>query len=372
MLEAFSDAVGLIYDAAADPTVWPAALQRIGDLLGGFGTSLIIRDMRTFDGHAISTHAPETASDFWRWRDQNPFAARAARPRTRLVEADQHFLPRMELERTAYYNEYWRRHDMNTAIMGWLHRHGTVQQYVTTARPVAAGLFERRDVELLELLVPHLQRAVLLQQRLQHGTLTEPAATDILDAIGHAIILLDAAGMPVHVNRAGERLLSRRDGLSIERGRLCAATPSLTAGLDRLLSSAIRGAAGLRQGGSMLLPRPSGKPALVLVAVPLRNELEWLRPRHAAVCLSVVDLDQRPSLSDASLGALFGLTPAEAAVARLLLRGVEAREIAAQLSIGYATARTHLARIMEKTATHRQAELVGLLSRLAAATGGSE
>jgi DNA-binding CsgD family transcriptional regulator len=68
-----------------------------------------------------------------------------------------------------------------------------------------------------------------------------------------------------------------------------------------------------------------------------------------------------PEISAEQIRWLYGLTPAEAAVALAVLRGEGVRAIADGLGISVATARTHLHRIFEKTGTERQAELVRLI-----------
>ena len=64
------------------------------------------------------------------------------------------------------------------------------------------------------------------------------------------------------------------------------------------------------------------------------------------------------------LRALFGLTPAEAAVASRAARGEGVPGVAAALGIGRTTARFHLQAVFQKTGTRRQAELAWLLARL--------
>jgi DNA-binding CsgD family transcriptional regulator len=56
----------------------------------------------------------------------------------------------------------------------------------------------------------------------------------------------------------------------------------------------------------------------------------------------------------------FHLTSAEIAVCTALIRGQSVGEIARQRGLSITTVRTHLARAMQKTGTHRQSELVAL------------
>ena len=62
-----------------------------------------------------------------------------------------------------------------------------------------------------------------------------------------------------------------------------------------------------------------------------------------------------------TLQARFGLTRAEARVVRRLAEGLNIKRIAAELRVSPETARTHAKRAMQKTDTHRQAELVSLV-----------
>ncbi|MFO0599597.1 MAG: helix-turn-helix transcriptional regulator [Myxococcaceae bacterium] len=57
----------------------------------------------------------------------------------------------------------------------------------------------------------------------------------------------------------------------------------------------------------------------------------------------------------------FGLTQAESRVVSRLAQGQSIKQLAQHLDISPETARTHVKRAMQKTATHRQAELVSLV-----------
>ncbi|MDP1823561.1 MAG: helix-turn-helix transcriptional regulator [Archangium sp.] len=71
---------------------------------------------------------------------------------------------------------------------------------------------------------------------------------------------------------------------------------------------------------------------------------------------------QAPSTpSVAALQSRFALTRAEAKVVRALAEGRSIRRIAEEFGVSLETARTHAKRAMQKTDTHRQAELVSLV-----------
>ena len=59
----------------------------------------------------------------------------------------------------------------------------------------------------------------------------------------------------------------------------------------------------------------------------------------------------------------YGLTPAEKKLLNELLAGCSLKEAAGRLNIARVTSRNRLARIMAKTDTHRQGELIRLMLR---------
>ena len=61
------------------------------------------------------------------------------------------------------------------------------------------------------------------------------------------------------------------------------------------------------------------------------------------------------------LSGLFDLSPAEVRVAREIAQATTVEQTAAKLGVTVETVRTHLKRVMLKTGTNRQAELVKVL-----------
>ncbi|MGV7217457.1 helix-turn-helix transcriptional regulator [Bradyrhizobium sp. UFLA05-112] len=80
--------------------------------------------------------------------------------------------------------------------------------------------------------------------------------------------------------------------------------------------------------------------------------------------LLLTDLNEVPVISQVSLMEIFGLTRAQAHLARLLVMGKSLKEVAREMNIAPGTARNHLKAVFVRTATKRQGELISLLSRL--------
>ena len=79
----------------------------------------------------------------------------------------------------------------------------------------------------------------------------------------------------------------------------------------------------------------------------------------------LIDLEEHPGARTAVLRQAFGLTEAEARLAARLARGDSVHDIASDHRVAIHTARGQLKSVLAKTHTHRQAELVALVNRLA-------
>jgi DNA-binding CsgD family transcriptional regulator len=84
---------------------------------------------------------------------------------------------------------------------------------------------------------------------------------------------------------------------------------------------------------------------------------------HAIVCL-IFPLGRRRIASARQLIALFGLSPAEARLARALCHGETLEEYAEAQSVKLPTVKTQLRAVFAKTQTDRQVALVSLISSI--------
>ncbi|MDU0365233.1 helix-turn-helix transcriptional regulator, partial [Rhizobium sp. 25PS6] len=109
----------------------------------------------------------------------------------------------------------------------------------------------------------------------------------------------------------------------------------------------------------VLFSRP-GKAPLVIRAQLLRGLPADLFAHSHAVAI-VTDLSERARADGDLLRRLFALTPQEATVARLLMEGSSPRQIAEICGLTYETARGYVKKVLSKTGTQRQSQLISLL-----------
>jgi len=287
---------------------------------------------------------------------------------TGCVAVGDQLVPRRSLERTAFFNDFSRRIDVEHMALNITEREPHVVSALSVNASRRRGPFSGDDVGLLAALSPHLQRALQVHRRLAAPQAVAADLTTLIDCSGHAVFLATAEGALVFMNRAASELIADHDGLSDDGGELRAADPASTARLRAAIAVAARTSAGegLQAGGRMLLGRPSGRRALLAVVSPLSSRRAAIPgTRTAAAMIVVTDPERSARVPDAAtLQALLQLTPAEARLTRLLACGASLDAAASRLGIRTATARNYLKAIFEKTSTRRQAELTHLVHSL--------
>ncbi|MCC6717291.1 MAG: helix-turn-helix transcriptional regulator [Acetobacteraceae bacterium] len=362
-----ADAVEAVYAAAIAPDQWPAALQRIGRAFDcHFVCNLTRRVDRTAFRAVVQGVDTATHLAFLRrsHRD-NPVGSRMAammRPGTAMRVSDA--LPRTELVRTALFAEYFEPNGLHHGLRMELWRSGPIATTMSLMRREARGDFDAAELATAQRLIPHLQRAIAVNQHLRAGELVRDAAFAALDRLRQAVMLLDSQGLVMHANRNAAALLAAGGAVRMIGRTLVASDQGAAGRCAAVLGRALPGRTAVPRAGALMLPRPDGAPPLTLVAMPLASGAGWeiaVAP-SVLVCLHDPLAASRPSLR--MLREVFGLTQSEAMLAGELMAGRAPREIAAQSRRSLPTVRSHLARLLAKTGADRQATLLQRLGTL--------
>lgn len=174
-----------------------------------------------------------------------------------------------------------------------------------------------------------------------------------LDRMHFGVIITAPAAAPAFVNLYARELIDRNDGLRVTSQGLETHRASDTRALREAIERASRRE--LPECVSLLLPRPKNeRPLAVHVPAPKYNGAQ-------GVAVFVCDPARPGGVDHRALTRMYGLTRAEAAFTAMLLSGMSVQEVADAQFISLNTARTHLKRILLKTETGRQAELMRLL-----------
>jgi DNA-binding CsgD family transcriptional regulator len=238
----------------------------------------------------------------------------------------------------------------------------TGQSVISAHRGDDAGPFGEKEKNILRSLMPHLKRAALLHGEL--GLLRRQLATFTghLERFPYAFILIDAKRRVLYSSAAARALAAERDGLAIDQGNIAATSRKAQASLDQAVMELATGAGTLIR--RLEIRRPSGRRSYRLILMPIEGSRTIpLGVAVPAVCILVIDAHSSAKPDPEVLRELFSFTPAEARVSTGLVMGQSAEEIAAATKTSVQTVRTHIKRILAKTSTARQGELISAILR---------
>jgi DNA-binding CsgD family transcriptional regulator/PAS domain-containing protein len=224
------------------------------------------------------------------------------------------------------------------------------------SRNTQAPAFSEADTEFLTRLSPHLELACRLSSEFSRLRVQAAIARQALDRLATPLWVVDSDGVVLFANHAAE---SGLPGIALRNGKLVPGNAALAARLSALLVRAtgpkpLSGALALEQGDSprqtvMVAPLPADSPLAA----------DWHRPLALLMAHNPTATDAQPL---DVLTALYGLSPAECRLSSLMLEGCTLTEASERLEVQVSTVRTQLKSIFWKTGTHRQGELLKLLS----------
>jgi DNA-binding CsgD family transcriptional regulator len=192
------------------------------------------------------------------------------------------------------------------------------------------------------------------------GRIALTSAMNALNAVCQPAIAIDRLGLVLDTNPAAEALFDEH--IRVRNRRLVVADARARSCLEKLIDQ-IRVTSDMAAlpCEPVVIPREQKGPVIAR-CLPIHGAQTPFLGAQALLSLTTVESKCGPK--EALLANTFGLTPAEARVASIIAEGLNPERAAQQLGISKATARNQLKAVFAKTATHRQGELVALLSRL--------
>lgn len=367
-----SELIGAIYDCALRPDLWDTTLARIMQLLTCANCALYVIDdvSRAHRLYKAVGIAPRWERLMFEWRDHvTEIYDHVGDAMTRPLEKV--FVMRRELsEEFLRTNHYY----MNWAVPQGIGDMIQVTLMRDTGRLSACGFGRRaehgpitdKEIRLIELLAPHLRRAVAISDLIDMKALELDALTDSLDKLAVGVVLAGEDGTVLRSNEAARRVLEGGGALHVLSGRLRANDSTQTARLLRSIEAAIGGKALDNDIGLGLALGDGSENPLVVHIMPISGGADRgrIRPRGVAAVFFGAGGAAAPSTDLRPIAEAFGLTRAEQSVLEHIVQGHSVREAASRLGIALPTAKTHMSRILAKTGTRRQPALMALVGRL--------
>ena len=366
------DVVDDIYSAALDGERWPGVLTALADLLGGVDATLEVhrevgaRPLFFAAGDRLPQSGVEDYLGYYAHVcPRIPYFARLA---AGSIGYDYDFMSDRDMDRDEFYADFLGPSDFRYFAGGILINRPGALGGVYVHRSKRQGHADEADLALLKRLVPHLARALDLHHRLERQCARDRGFLALIDRLPQAIVTLDGRGQVQFANDAAAEIAKQGDGVALNGRRLhvtdATANRCLSAALKHLLEGDPD--AGFSTSSQLVARRPSGRAAYVLILHRLPG-IQAIYEDAAAPAAAVFIYDPETPVRPhgAALAQAFSLTPREAELAVGLLQGRTLQEQAELRGVKISTERDHLKTLMQKTDTHRQADLVRLLTGFA-------
>jgi DNA-binding CsgD family transcriptional regulator len=359
-----SDLIGVVYDAAIDPSRWEDAIAGAAQFVGGTGAGLFCKDVGVPHAsipHRVGFQTPLPVALF-----QQIYPA-----------AEGHFLGDLEqpiattdlmsfgeLAESELYRQWAEPQGLVDFLSAVVDRTTISTAIFGVFRHRRNGVVDDHARRQMRLIAPHIRRAVLIGRMFEFKAAEVATFVDTFDGLGAGMFLVDAAGRLIHANAAGNAILDASDILNSVGGRLVASDAHIDRTLRDVFAAAGQGDAALGTKGIAVPLIGKDSERYIAHALPLTS---GARRRAGVVGTAAAALFVRkaaltvPSASQA-IGSAFKLTPTELRVLMAIVEVGGIPEVAAAFGVADTTVRTHVSRLFEKTGTARQADLVKLVA----------
>lgn len=367
----FPQLINLVYGASLDPARWQTFLDALSAPFGGASGVLYGFDPSRgyVDFHYNYGTEPEyCASYLQHYAHINPYGHPSSNLPVGQVCMASHGVNIGEVLKTEFYNCWMRPQGIPADHFGIvLHKDST--KHVTFGLAPQASVLHRnleRYARELEMLVPHMMRALEINRLTAAAHDAERIAGVALEAIDAAAFILTGDGRLVRHNSRAENLLRLERVLRISpHGALWATSANedaaLRGAIARQASLSLRSAIGPLR---LTSQRDGARYMAWLVATSAPDE-DVVAPgtsRPPALLVLLVNrVDQRLTIPPEDIQRAFDLSAAEARLVAALVAGRQASDYASDLGLSRNTVRNHLAAAFSKTSTSRQSELVALV-----------
>ena len=364
--EQLLDLIGWIYDAALDPELWPSVLEKICAFVPGSAANLFSQDALDRKANSYFSFGYDPGYEalyLEKYAAISPFFPATVFFSVGEVFGLEDIIPHTELRQTRFYREWMEPQGYIDAIGCNLDRTATSAAPFVVARHRRDGYRDEAAQRRMQLIAPHVRRAILIGKVLHLKSMEAAALADAFDGLSAAVFLVDADGRVLHANASGHSLVAARIAIEAPGARLTAKEPQARQALRESLDSAAAGDAALgTKGISIPLPGHDGQDYVAHV-LPLtsaaRRRANVAYGAVAAVFVHRAALDLQSPLE--AVTRRYNLTAGELRVLVALLNLGGVSQVADVLGISEGTVRNHLHRLFEKTGTSRQADLVKLV-----------
>lgn len=353
--------IGDIYAAATDAAGWNIVFAKLQQAFCG-NTALYERLHAAPQTHQLI--ATDLDPDFVRAYNQgyNALNVWATSPLNQVgnIIVSEQMIARNDLERTQFYGEWLRPQGLTHALTSPLLRQEHRSLNIGLVRDHRRGEYGTEEGRLFGRLLPHLRRSVEIASRVEASALARAASLETVAADGTCLLVVSETGEIRFASPEAEALLAERTVLTTRGLRLAGVARAEDANLARAIQAATR-VEPAPVGSLLTLEGFSHAPRHSVAVAPIGEERAGLF-HEGRLCLVLVAKPRDVAVPSAqTLAIMFGLTPAEARLARAICNGESLATYAAATGVGVTTVKSHLRALFGKMGVNRQADIVRIV-----------
>ena len=353
-----SGLLGRIYDCALHPEGWRPVLAELAGLIQARRGMIGVGFVGAGDGtiavqFGLEDFTPEVAERMGPINPLMPLVLVCPIDRAVVASRD---LGLERLRATRFYREWLAPRGDSDAVGFTVTREGGALGHWVLITQEDRGPIQDDEAAGLELVAPHVRRALEISNTLGMQQLAADTFRGALDRLEAAVLIVEEGRRIVYANPRGASMLALCDVVMLRGGRIAGASGDA----ERALRSAL-GENGGRPHAGALEARVTGaggsERLMFSVTLDLLQDNPFASPGRST--LLVLRAPREDMSNPITIAArIFRLTPTQVQVLTFLAQGHAPDDIADLIGVSVKTVRSHLAELFRRTQTTRQAELV--------------
>lgn len=355
-----------IYDAALEPGQWKKMLENLMLTFNGEQATLRIIDSTS---NTVLLHYDHNKDPIWNklYREyyihQDPWLNKILKNGKAAIACTHHFLQDKEYEKLGFYRDFVGPQGTHYGLGGRIHVDKNITGFIAINRNRNKWGFESEYMSSLQFLTPHIQKALLINDRTHNVELKQNLLRDALNKINNPIVLVNKNGEILFINSQAEKLIEQQAGIAIQNNHVYILSQADNKKLNKLIHQATDPNSLLQQGGGLHFTHPTDQASMSILVSPINpNRVNNDTQSNENALLVLSSHNQWQPLSADLLSSLYDLTRAEARLTVSLCQGLTLDDMANKFSLSKNTLRSQLRSCFNKTGVSRQAELIRYIS----------
>lgn len=292
-----------IYSAALDPSLWKGLVRRIVEAVGGATGQLHSNSEIVLESlwapHGFGEEVMGQYAQYYHQQDEWTLAADATGFRACRAVTGEELVQFGNFKNSEFYNDFLKKFDFERIVCCYIDEgmRGDLPKTALCAyRPPGSEPFDADAIKLLNIVAPHVLRAVQLHWSINDLDHERASKTEVLEHLSVGVALVDDELRVTYLNQAARSIVNANCGLTIVDGELVASFVAEAAELSRSIGAAVRAVVCLDSSvptESMTVSRTTkGSPyRLTIIPLPVKGGVRDRPPQYGCNRVHIRDAD---------------------------------------------------------------------------------